>query len=88
VDNSIAQPSAIEVLELVRSKQPSARRVLLTDHCDLGIIVQGLHTGSVQHIVYKPIFGPELLQAIGALAPTAMNNSHREQPYQRPPQLA
>jgi len=65
VDNSIPQINAIELLESVRVRCPTARRLLLSDYCDLGIIVQGLHTGAVQGIVYKPIYAPELLAAIG-----------------------
>jgi DNA-binding NarL/FixJ family response regulator len=65
VDNSIPQINAIELLEAVRVRCPTSRRLLLSDYCDLGIIVQGLHTGAVQGIVYKPIYAPELLAALG-----------------------
>jgi DNA-binding NarL/FixJ family response regulator len=73
IDNSIPQINAIELLESVRVRCPTARRLLLSDYCDLGIIVQGLHTGAVQGIVYKPIYAPELLAAIGVqqLSPAA-----------------
>ena len=66
IDNAAISVSAIEALESVRRARPGSRRILITDYCDLGIIVQGLHTGAIQHIAYKPIHTPELLGAIGA----------------------
>ncbi len=66
VDNAVAHSAAIGLLQTVRQSYPRARRVLLTDYCDLAIIVQGLHTEAVQKIVYKPVHGPELLNALGA----------------------
>jgi DNA-binding NtrC family response regulator len=66
VDNAAAHTAAIGLLQTVRQTHPKARRVLLTDYCDLAIIVQGLHTEAVQKIVYKPVHGPELLHALGA----------------------
>lgn len=80
VDNAAAQGKAIDTLQAVRKVNASVRRILLTDYCDLGIIVQGLHTEAIQKIVYKPIHGPELLGAIGQAAivpmmPAAMHRS-------------
>lgn len=65
IDNSSAHVNAIQLLQLVREQCPQAKRILLSDYCDLAIIVQGLHSGAVQQIVYKPIYAPELLAAIG-----------------------
>lgn len=77
VDNAVPQVNAIETLQTVRQLAPQARRILLSDHCDLAIIVHGLHTGAVERIVYRPIYVPELFNAIGlehlpraALSPT------------------
>ena len=66
IDNATPQVSPIDALESVRRTCPTARRILITDYCDLAIIVQGLHTGAIQQIVYKPIHAPELLGAIGS----------------------
>jgi ActR/RegA family two-component response regulator len=71
VDMSVIQVDAIKLLEKVRGICSQSRRILLTDFCDLNIIVQGLHTGSIERIVYKPIYGPELLSAIGVNPATA-----------------
>jgi DNA-binding NtrC family response regulator len=80
VDIAALQVDAIKLLEAVRSESPDARRILLTDFCDLRMIVEGLHTGMIQRIVYKPIYGPELLGAIGVhAAPAAFMNANQQQ---------
>jgi DNA-binding NtrC family response regulator len=66
IDNAAAHDHAIDLLQSLRQSHPQIRRILVTDYCDLAIIVQGLHTEAVQKIVYKPIHGPELLAALGA----------------------
>jgi DNA-binding NtrC family response regulator len=75
IDHAAAQGASIDVLHSVRSSFPRVRRILISDYCDLGLIVQGLHTGAVERIVYKPIHTPELLGAIGAehLPATVLN---------------
>jgi DNA-binding NtrC family response regulator len=75
IDIATVQVDAIKMLETVRKECPAARRILLTDFCDLRIIVQGLHTGAIQRIVYKPIYQPELLGALG-VQPAAMPPIH------------
>jgi FixJ family two-component response regulator len=78
VDNDAIPAEAIDLLRTLRELSPRTRRVMLTDHCDLSMIVQGLHTGSVQQIVYKPVFAPELMNALGPipnLHPQAMTQS-------------
>jgi DNA-binding NtrC family response regulator len=69
IDIAALQVDAIKVLESVKKDYPGARRILLTDFCDLRIIIEGLHTGAIQRIVYKPIYAPELLGAIGINSP-------------------
>jgi DNA-binding NtrC family response regulator len=65
IDIAAAPGNAIDVLQSVKRLRPAMKRVLVTDYCDLSIIVQGLHTSAVQSIVYKPIHIPELLGALG-----------------------
>lgn len=65
IDNSVPQLNAIELLQNVHSSRKDVRRILVSDYCDLGLIVQGLHTGAVQSIVYKPIHAAELTAAVG-----------------------
>ena len=69
VDNAVTTVNPIEMLQKLAAIRPRAKRILLSDYCDLGIIVQGLHTGAVQQIVYRPIYPPELLAALGMQNP-------------------
>ncbi len=53
------------LLEVVRLRYPSIRRVMLTTYADLAVIVAGLHTGAFQYLAHKPIQRGELLAAVG-----------------------
>jgi len=63
-DHALATGGAIELLLSVRSMRPDVRRVLLVDHCDLAIIVKGIHSGIVERIIYKPIAAFEVVAAV------------------------
>jgi DNA-binding response OmpR family regulator len=58
------------LLDLVRARKPHVKRIMLTTFADLSVIVHGLHTGSIQHIVHKPVSRVELLAAVGLPVPT------------------
>jgi DNA-binding NtrC family response regulator len=58
------------LLEKVRTLYPDVRRIVMTNFSDLGRIVQGLHSGSIQKVVQKPIDRQEFLMAI---APTEVH---------------
>jgi response regulator RpfG family c-di-GMP phosphodiesterase len=73
VDIAAAQDDAIQVFQSIKSLRPQVRRILLTDYCDLSIIVRGLHTEAVQTIVYKPVYVPELLAAVGVQNHSALH---------------
>lgn len=60
---------ALQALEEVRSARPDVRRVLMTDRCDLALIVNGLHSGIIDAIVYQP---PTPLELTAALCPQAL----------------
>ena len=84
IDIAAVQTDAIKLLEAIKGEVPDVRRILLTDFCDLRLIVEGLHTGTIQRIVYKPINGSELLGAIGVLAaPAAFVNANQQQHVRR-----
>jgi DNA-binding NarL/FixJ family response regulator len=89
VDHAAAHVPSIQALESVRSGCPTAKRILITDYCDLGIIVQGLHTGAIERIVYKPVHAPELLAAVGAeQLPTALVTPSAPAARPAPPRAA
>jgi DNA-binding NtrC family response regulator len=57
----------MSLLDKVRTLWPTVRRIVMTDFCDLGRIVGGLHNGVIQKLVQKPLQRHEFLAAI---APT------------------
>src|SRR5215472_4038249 len=57
----------MSLLDKVRTICPDVRRIVMTDFCDLGRIVGGLHNGVTQKLVQKPLQRHEFLAAI---APT------------------
>lgn len=73
IDNAVAGIGAVELLGKIRKDWPYVRRILLSDYCDLSLIVQGLHTGAVERIVYKPVYDMELMAAITPANATAGN---------------
>lgn len=75
VDIAVPQTNAIECLQNTKNTRETIRRILISDYCDLGIIVQGLHTGAVQQIVYKPVHNAELLSAVGISNPQAIQTT-------------
>lgn len=56
--------AGVDLLETVRSFRPQVRRVMLTGFPDLPAIVAGLHSGSVQCLLHKPVGDAELLVAV------------------------
>jgi DNA-binding NtrC family response regulator len=54
----------IDLLEEVRENYPDVRRVVMTSYEDLARIVRGLHSGTIQRVVQKPINPTELQAAI------------------------
>jgi response regulator RpfG family c-di-GMP phosphodiesterase len=54
----------IGVLEQVRASYPDVRRIVMTSYLELGRIIQGLHNGTIQKLVQKPIDKVELQRAI------------------------
>jgi response regulator RpfG family c-di-GMP phosphodiesterase len=54
----------IGLLEQVRAGYPDVRRIVMTSYQELARIVQGLHSGTIQKLVQKPIDTVELQQAI------------------------
>jgi ActR/RegA family two-component response regulator len=64
-EHVIHQEPNVSLLDLLRVRHEHIRRVMLTTYADLSAIVTGLHTGSIQALVRKPINPNELLAAIG-----------------------
>jgi DNA-binding NtrC family response regulator len=54
----------VGLLERVRTAYPDIRRIVMTSYLELGQIIRGLHNGTIQKLVQKPINAPELQRAI------------------------
>ncbi len=59
------------LLDLVRIRKGHIKRIMLTTYTDLSVIVHGLHTGSIQHVIHKPVNRIELLAVVGYPTPIA-----------------
>lgn len=64
VDPGVDGAGGLALLENIRHTHPAARRLLLTPAERLGPIIQGLHSGAVQTILYQPLHAGELLAAL------------------------
>ncbi|HEV7298124.1 MAG TPA: hypothetical protein VGN72_02085 [Tepidisphaeraceae bacterium] len=71
-ESTIYPPTGTCVLDVVRLRRPSVRRVMLTTYEDLSMIVNGLHTGAIQHLAQKPIQIAELVGIISRFAEPAV----------------
>jgi ActR/RegA family two-component response regulator len=58
------QSGALELLQNVRAIRPALRRVVVSDFADLSLVMEGLHTGLLDGIVYRPIEAQELRTAL------------------------
>jgi len=65
-NQSLTGSSGLTILKAVQQSRPAIHRVLLADPAALSDIIDGLHCGAVNRVIYKPIRTHELA---GALAP-------------------
>jgi hypothetical protein len=56
--------SAVTVLEAIRTARPDVLRIMLASPGHLGAVIQGLHSGTVERPVQKPIDEQELMLAL------------------------
>ena len=56
--------NGLQILETARSMPPDVRRVMLTNYSDLASLVNGLHSGAIEHLVQKPANDAELVLAV------------------------
>ena len=70
-EQDLSTTTGITLLEMIRTMRPKASRVLATRSADLAAIVQGLHSGVIQRMLYKPFTPAELAAAVLSAAATA-----------------
>jgi response regulator RpfG family c-di-GMP phosphodiesterase len=66
---AVFEPTGASVLAVLKARHPHIHRVMTTTYGDLAAIVTGLHEGTIQHLVRKPIIRAELLALATSLAP-------------------
>jgi response regulator RpfG family c-di-GMP phosphodiesterase len=54
----------VGLLERVRASYPDVRRIVMTSYLEIGRIIPGLHNGTIQKLIQKPINVRELQRAI------------------------
>ncbi|HTW93762.1 MAG TPA: response regulator [Tepidisphaeraceae bacterium] len=64
----LSNASGISLLDSIRSMRPDVRRVLMSDAAELRPIIEGLHSGTIGRLLYKPFQPSELLAALGITA--------------------
>lgn len=67
----------IEFLKTVRARCPGAKRLLLTEACNLALVVSALHSGVVDHLVYQPLEERELVPLLLRPMPAPSASAHR-----------
>lgn len=74
----LSASSGLAVLRAAQTLRPSMRRILLSAPGQLGDVIEGLHSGAIEHIIYKPIRSHDLIAALGTLAsaPVRAGASH------------
>jgi DNA-binding NtrC family response regulator len=61
--------TALAVLRAAQTLRPNIRRVVMAGPGNLAELIEGLHSGAVERIIYKPIRTAELLAAISLVGP-------------------
>jgi ActR/RegA family two-component response regulator len=75
VDHQLTNTNGLAVLKTVQAGRPGVRRVMLALPAHLADIIEGLHCGAVERILYKPIRASELLTAVALTAEAAQRVS-------------
>jgi DNA-binding NtrC family response regulator len=55
VEQAGASKAFLEVLQNVQAAQPKLRRVVVSDACDLMPLIDGLHSGAIEAVLYRPV---------------------------------
>jgi len=69
VDQNAHPHHGLAVLQQVRKTSEKIRRVLLAAPGELCKLIEGLHSGDIQRVVYKPIDRRELLASVVSVIP-------------------
>lgn len=76
-ENTEHSAEMIDFLKTIRVRCPSAKRVLVTEACNLALVVSALHSGAVDHLVYQPIDAREIVPLLLPVMPTNLPGTFR-----------
>ncbi|MBC8108295.1 MAG: hypothetical protein H7Z14_17040 [Anaerolineae bacterium] len=71
VEQTAASKAFLEVLQNLQAAAPKLRRIALSDSSDLFCVIDGVHTGAINAVVYRPIDARQLHAAITGTATAA-----------------
>jgi len=63
-DQNLSSTKGLTVLKAAQTLRPAIRRVLMAQAGQLSEIIEGLHSGAVERVVYKPIRANDLVAAL------------------------
>ena len=66
-DEPKSRPEVLRLLDGLRQCHPHVRRIVITDHCDLALVIQGLHSGAINNLIYRPFSIAEVTAALRPL---------------------
>jgi PleD family two-component response regulator len=64
--HSLKGATGLAVLRAAQTLKPNVRRVLLASAGQLAEVIDGLHSGTVDRVAYRPIRAGELAATVGA----------------------
>jgi DNA-binding response OmpR family regulator len=59
-DSALANTTGLSFLKAVQSMRPTARRIMLAGPQQVDEVIEGVRSGAVEKVVYKPITPAEL----------------------------
>lgn len=74
----------IDFLKVIRARCPNAKRVLVTEACNLALVVAALHSGAVDHLVYQPLDAREIVPLLLTVTPASSGAAAGRNPLHSP----
>jgi DNA-binding NtrC family response regulator len=63
-DQNLSTTKGLTALRAAQTLRPTVRRILMAQPGQLAEVIEGLHSGAVERVVYKPIRSHDLIAAI------------------------
>ena len=83
VEQTPASKAFLETLQNLQAAAPKLRRIALSDSSDLLCVIEGVHSGAIDAVVYRPIDARHLQAALLDTAPTAAPMPAQQQANRR-----